>query len=190
MRKFILALVMISGAAYAGNDMARLDTFTRNLSALSASFEQIKILPESAKKFVARGRVKFQKDIGFIWMQESPEKQVFVSTKDKYCVNGKSQDLNALPYFYYVRSMIDNALNGNITDLESVFKIDYAEYGKTLWQLTAKPRIDAVADILQDIVMYGALTELTKVIITYNDGTIIILQFKSGGVEIKDEIAC
>ena len=150
MKKIILVLAMISGVAHAADDMKYLKTFTENLGTVSASFEQMKILPESTKKFVSTGRVKFTKDVGFIWMQDKPTKQVFVSTKNKYCIDGEAKDLKELPYFYYVRSMIDNALNGNTADLETVFRIDYTEYGKASWQLVAKPRFDMVADILQD----------------------------------------
>lgn len=190
MKKYVfLFAVIISGRAYA-IDMPRFDTFTNNLGTVSASFNQMKILPETTKQFVSTGRVKFQKNAGFIWMQDTPTKQTFISTKQKYCLNGVAQDLNSLPYFYYVRSMIDNALNGNRADLETLFVIDYYEYGKNDWQMTARPRFTAVADIVQDMVMYGNTTDLTKVIITYNDGTIVIVQFNRGIAEIQDEIAC
>lgn len=192
MKKIVLFLLLISGVAHADDipDMQRFDTFTKNLGTVSATFEQMKILPESTKHFVTKGRVKFQKDVGFIWLQDSPTKQTFVSTKTKYCLDGVAQDLNSLPYFYYVREIIDQALNGNIAGLQTVFKIDYSEYGKDMWQMTARPRLVAVADILQDMVMYGNTTDLTKVIITYNDGTIVIIQFNRAKSEITDEIAC
>ena len=89
-----------------------------------------------------------------------------------------------------MREIIDQALNGNIAGLQTVFKIDYSEYGKDMWQMTARPRLVAVADILQDMVMYGNTTDLTKAIITYNNGTIVIIQFNRAKSEITDEIAC
>ena len=192
MKKIVLFLLLISGVAHADDipDMQRFDTFTKNLGTVSATFEQMKILPESTKQFVTKGRVKFQNDVGFIWLQDSPTKQTFVSTKTKYCLDGVAQDLNSLPYFYYVREIIDQALNGNIAGLQTVFKIDYSEYGKDMWQMTARPRLVAVADILQDMVMYGNTTDLTKAIITYNNGTIVIIQFNRAKSEITDEIAC
>ena len=190
MRKYIISLIMImSGVAHAGT-MPYFDAFTKNLGTVSASWHQIKILPETTKKFVSDGRVKFEKDVGFIWLQDNPVKQVFVSTTQKYCIDGKAQELNSLPYFYYIRGMINNALNGNIDDLETVFKIDYSEYGTDNWQMTARPRLTAVADILQDMVIYGTTDNLTKVIITYNDGTIVIITFNYGIAEIQNEIAC
>lgn len=194
MKKAILFLfILTAGASYGAtiNDMPeRLGQFTKNLDTVSASFEQMKLLPESTKRFVATGRVKFKKDNGFIWMQESPKKQTFVSTKEKYCLDGVAQDLNSLPYFYYVRQIIDDVLNGDISGLSTVFAVDYVEYGQDSWQLTAKPRFQAVADILQDMVIYGNTHDLTKVIITYNDGTIVIIKFNRNVAEIKDEIAC
>lgn len=192
MKKIILLLLLLPFGVYAGElvNMERFDTFTKNLGTVSASFEQMKILPETTKQFVSTGRVKFQKDVGFVWIQDTPTKQKFVSTKQQYCVDGTAQDLKNLPYFYYVREIIDSALNGDISGLQMVFNIDYSEYGKTQWQMTVRPRFTAVADILQDVVMYGSTTELTKAIITYNDGTIVIIQFKPQKTEIQDEIVC
>ncbi|MBO4745574.1 MAG: outer membrane lipoprotein carrier protein LolA [Alphaproteobacteria bacterium] len=192
MKKIIFLLLLLPFGAYADElvDMGRFNTFTKNIGTVSASFEQMKILPETTKQFVSTGRVKFQKDVGFIWIQDTPTKQKFVSTKQQYCVDGVAQDLKNLPYFYYVREIIDSALNGDISGLQMVFNVDYSEYGKKLWQMTVRPRFTAVADILQDVVMYGSTTELTKAIITYNDGTIVIIQFKPQKVEIQDEIAC
>lgn len=194
MKKILLSLFLLFvGTAYGATitEMPKiLGQFTQNLDTVSATFNQMKLLPESTKRFVSTGRVKFKKNMGFIWLQDTPKKQVFVSTKDKYCVDGETQNLNSLPYFYYVRKIIDDVLNGDISGLQTVFRVDYTEYGKTLWQLTARPRFDAVADILQDVVMYGSVTDLDKVVITYNNGTVVIIQFDRMNTEIKDEIAC
>ena len=189
MKYVTLFLFLISCRAYA-TDMQRFDTFTRNLDTVSASFEQIKIIPESSKKFTATGKVKFKKGTGFIWKQNTPTYQTFVSTKTNYCIDGVSKDLDSLPYFYYIRGMIDNALSGDVSDLKTVFNLDYSEYGKTQWQLTATPRFDSVAEFLQDFVMYGTTTDLTKVIITYQNGTVVIMKFDRLNTEVKDEIAC
>ena len=101
-----------------------------------------------------------------------------------------AQDLNSLPYFSYVRKIIDDVLNGDISRLQTVFSVEYIEYGKNSWQLTARPRFDAIADILQDVVMYGTTDDLDKIIITYNNGTVVIINFKRMNTEISDEIAC
>ena len=190
--KYILAFLLgVFGIEYAmAGELPRFEQFTQNIGKVSASFHQIKMVPESTKKFTATGQVKFEKGVGFIWKQNAPTKQVFISTKEKYCVDGVAQDLNSLPYFYYVRRMIDDALNGDITGLQTVFNIDYSEYGKNQWQMTASPRYDSVAEFLQDMVMYGTTTDLTKIIITYQNGTVVIIQFNRTGTEIKDEIAC
>ena len=190
---FLFVFCLFVGTSYGAQitDMPeRLGHFSKNLESVSASFNQIKLLPESTKRFVATGRVKFTKNQGFIWMQDTPKKQVFVSTKEKYCVDGVAQDLNSLPYFSYVRKIIDDVLNGDISRLQTVFSVEYIEYGKNSWQLTARPRFDAIADILQDVVMYGTTDDLDKIIITYNNGTVVIINFKRMNTEISDEIAC
>ncbi|MBR4806442.1 MAG: hypothetical protein IKZ64_01330, partial [Alphaproteobacteria bacterium] len=128
MKKIIFLLLLLPFGAYADElvDMGRFNTFTKNIGTVSASFEQMKILPETTKQFVSTGRVKFQKDVGFIWIQDTPTKQKFVSTKQQYCVDGVAQDLKNLPYFYYVREIIDSALNGDISGLQMVFNVDYS----------------------------------------------------------------
>ena len=193
MRFFALCLMFLSFGALAtpiDSMPDRLGQFTDNLDVVSASFNQMKIIPESNKQFNANGRVKFHKGNGFIWIQDTPIHQVFISTTDKYCIDGQSNDLNSLPYFYYVRRIINDTLNGDIARLNAVFDVDYLEYGKNQWQLTATSRLSSVADFLQDFVMYGTTTDLTKVIITYQDGTIVIIKFKRMDTEIKDEIVC
>lgn len=193
MRFLILCLFFVFGVAYAEpiKEMPeRLGQFTESLDVVSASFDQIKMIPESDKKFNATGRVKFKKGDGFIWIQEKPNKQVFVSTTDKYCIDGQSNDLSSLPYFHYIRRVINDTLNGDITKLNSVFDVDYSEYGKNQWQLTAKSRLSSVSNFLQDFVMYGTTADLTKVIITYQDGTVVIIKFNRLNMEIKDEIVC
>jgi hypothetical protein len=71
-----------------------------------------------------------------------------------------------------------------------VFDIEYSEYGKNQWQMTAKPRFDSVSDFIQDFVMYGTTTNLTEIIITYQNGTVVIIKFNRMSAEIRDEIAC
>ncbi|MBO4480807.1 MAG: outer membrane lipoprotein carrier protein LolA [Alphaproteobacteria bacterium] len=192
MKYIALILMLISGGVYAGDisSMKRFEKFTDNLDTVSASFQQIKMIPESDKKFISSGHVKFQKGRGFIWIQNAPTKQVAISTKTKYCVDGVSQDLNSLPYFSYIRRMIDDALSGDMSSLQMVFNIDYSEYDKNQWQITAKPRFDSVAEFVQDFVMYGTTDDLTKIILTYQNGTVVIIKFNRMNTEIKDEIAC
>ncbi|MBO4582673.1 MAG: outer membrane lipoprotein carrier protein LolA [Alphaproteobacteria bacterium] len=189
MKYIALFLCFFSCGAYAAG-MQRFEVFTENLGNVSASFEQIKMIPESTKKFTATGVVKFEKGNGFIWKQNTPTKQVFISTKTNYCIDGEAKDLDSLPYFYYIRAMIDNALSGDTSDLETVFNLDYSEYDKTGWQLTAKPRYDSVSEFLQDFIMYGTTTNLTKIIITYQNGTVVIIKLNRMNTDIKDEIAC
>ena len=86
--------------------------------------------------------------------------------------------------------MIDSALSGDLSDLQTIFNLDYSEYEKNKWQITAKPRFDSVAEFLQDFVMYGTTKDLTKIIITYQNGTIVIIKFNRMNTEIKDEIVC
>ena len=61
------------------------------------------------------------------------------------------------------------------------------ENGTNGWQLTATPKISAMADFIQDVVMRGTTRDLNRVIITYQNGTVIIINFKRMIREIPDE---
>ncbi len=194
MKKFLMLMTLIlSGSAVAApiTEMPeRLGQFTENLDTVSATFRQTKIIPDSVKKFSSSGQVKFHKGIGFIWKQQKPNAQTFISTTDRYCINGRVRDLTSMPYFYYVRSIIDDTLNGDVDALNTVFFVDYNEYNANQWQLTARPRLTSVRDFVQEFVMYGTITDLDKIVMTYQDGTIIIIEFKRMNTEIPDEINC
>ena len=167
----------------------KLKTFTDNLESVSATFKQTKILPESTKRFTSNGYVKFVKNVGFTWHQQKPSEEVFTSTLQEYCVNGETKELTELPYFYRIQSMIDKMLNGDMSDFLFAFNVDYNEH-KDSWTLVATPRLSVLADMVQNLTMYGTTKDLNKVIMTYYDGTIVILEFNRSKKEIKDEIAC
>ena len=80
-------------------------------------------------------------------------------------------------------------LNGDMSDFLFAFNVDYNEH-KDSWTLVATPRLSVLADMVQNLTMYGTTKDLTKVIMTYYDGTIVILEFNRSKKEIKDEIAC
>lgn len=192
--KFIFVLLSVcSMNAFAypvtGEMPEKLKTFAENLESVSATFKQTKILPESTKHFISTGYIKFVKNVGFTWHQEKPSTEVFTSTLTTYCVNGETKELNELPYFYRIQSMIDKMLNGDMTDFLFAFDVDYTEH-KNTWTLVATPRITAIADMIQNLTMYGSTTDLTKIVMTYDDGTIIILEFKRSKKDFADEIAC
>ena len=192
--KFVFVLLCFLSAnafAYPLTDKMpdKLKSFTDNLESVSATFKQTKILPESTKRFISNGYVKFVKNVGFTWHQQKPTEDVFTSTTTKYCVNGETKELKDLPYFYRIQSMIDNMLNGDMNDFLFAFNVDYTEY-KNTWTLVATPKFTTVADMIQNITIYGSTKDLTKVIMTYYDGTIVILEFNRSKKDFADEIIC
>ncbi len=167
----------------------KIKTFTDNLETVSATFNQTKILPESTKRFISTGYVKFVKNTGFTWHITKPSNTVFTSTLSTYCVNGESAELSKLPYFYQIQNMIDKMLNGDMNDFLYAFNVDYVEKSDN-WTMFATPRLTNIADLIQDLTIYGSETDLDKIIMTYSDGTIVILEFKKMKTELSDEIAC
>ena len=194
MKKIIFVLCCVfslNAFAYPVTDEMpeKLKTFTDNLESVSATFKQTKILPESTKRFVSNGYVKFVKNVGFTWHQQKPSNEIFTSTLTEYCVNGEVKELTELPYFYRVQSMIDKMLNGDMSEFLFAFDVDYSEH-KNSWTLVASPRLVILADMIQNLTMYGNTKDLNKVIITYYDGTIVILEFNRSKKDFTDEIVC
>ena len=194
MKKIIFVLCCVfslNAFAYpvTGEMPEKLKTFTDNLESVSATFKQTKILPESTKRFISNGYVKFVKNVGFAWHQQKPSEDVFTSTLKEYCVNGEAKELTELPYFYRVQSMIDKMLNGDMSEFLFAFDVDYSEH-KNSWTLVASPRLVILADMIQNLTMYGNIKDLNKVIITYYDGTIVILEFNRSKKDFTDEIVC
>ena len=193
-KKLFLFFLLFCGTANAQNITKMpptLKTFTDNLDTVSASYTQTKTLPESTKTFQAKGVVKFVKNIGFKWKQQSPNKFNFISTLDSYCINGNTEELSALPYFSQVQSMIQSMLDGDMGTFLSVFNADYSESKQNSdWKLVAIPKISAVSDFLKSMTFMGNIKDLNKLIITYKNGTKIIINFKRIKVDIPDEIKC
>ena len=192
--KFLIilsCLFSVNAFAYQVKDKMpeKLKIFTDNLNTVSANFEQTKILPESTKRFISTGYVKFVKNSGFIWHQQKPTNEVFTSTLTKYCVNNETKELNDLPYFYRVQSMIDSVLNGDISEFLFAFNVDFTE-NKESWTMVATPRLTMIADMVQNLTIYGTTKDLTKIVMTYYDGTIVVLKFTRLTKDIDDEIAC
>lgn len=192
--KLFLLVMILSGTANAKNitEMpATLKTFTDNLGTVYASYKQAKTLPESTKTFRADGTVKFVKDVGFKWKQQTPSSFEFTSTLDSYCTSNDKQALATLPYFSQIQSMIKDVLNGDMTRFLMVFNVDYSETKKSkTWVLQATPKLSAVADFLGSITMTGNLTDLKQMVIMYKNGTIITIDFKRMNTESPDEIKC
>lgn len=185
----ILMITNVCFAAPVDSMPEKMKTFTDNLGTVSATFKQTKILPESTKRFISNGYVKFVKNNGFTWHQEKPSQTTFTSTLSTYCVNGESMELSKLPYFYQIQNMIDKMLNGDMNDFLYAFNVDYVEKSDN-WTMFATPRLTNIADLIQDLTIYGSETDLDKIIMTYSDGTIVILEFTKMKTELNDEIAC
>ena len=187
----LLGILSTNAFAYPMTDEMpeKLKTFADNLTSVSATFKQTKILPESTKRFISTGYVKFVKNVGFTWHQQKPSDDVFTSTLTNYCVNGENKELRDLPYFYRVKSMIDKMLNGDMSDFLFAFNVDYSEH-KNTWTMVATPRLTVMADMIQNLTMYGSSKDLTKMIMTYYDGTIVILEFNRSKKDFDDEIVC
>lgn len=193
-KKLFLLTVLLCGTANAHTitEMpSRLKTFTDNLESASASYIQSKTLPESVKTFRSYGNVKFVKNVGFKWIQKKPNSFEFTSTLDTYCVNNDKQALSALPYFSQIQSMIKDVLNGDMSKFLMVFNADYIESKKgTNWTLQATPKLSNISEFLESITLAGNINDLKQMVITYKNGTTIVLDFTRMKTDLPDEIKC
>ena len=189
-----LATILLCGVANAQNitEMpTTLKTFTDNLDTVYASYTQLKTLPESTKTFRAGGTVKFVKGVGFKWKQLDPKSFDFTSTLDSYCINGDKEALSTLPYFSQIQSMIKDMLDGDMDMFLTAFNADYTESKKGKnWTLLATPKIAAMADFLESIVMAGNTTNLKQIVVKYQNGATIVIDFKRIKTGSDDEIKC
>ena len=194
MKKLILFTLLLCGTANAQNitEMpSTLKTFTDNLGTVYASYTQTKTLPESTKTFSANGTVKFVKGVGFKWKQQKPNAFEFTSTLDSYCINDDTQALSDLPYFSQIQSVIKDMLDGDMSSFITAFDADYIENknGQN-WTLQATPKISAIKDFLDSITLAGNTKDLKQMVISYKNGTMIIINFKRMKTESADEIKC
>lgn len=193
-KNLFLATVLFCGMANAQNITGMpttLKTFTDNLGTVYASYTQSKTLPESTKTFRAHGTVKFVKGVGFKWKQLQPKSFDFTSTLDSYCVNGDKETLSTLPYFSQIQSMIKDMLDGDMDTFLTAFNADYTESKKGQnWTLLATPKLDTVAEFLESMALAGNATDLKQIVIKYQNGTTIVIDFKRIKTGSDDEIKC
>lgn len=196
MKRFIIPIfLLITRLSYAApiREMPpRLIKFTENLTTVHASFTQTKILPDITREFKSSGTVTFVPNIGFSWHQTSPKPHEFTSTTETYCTgDGITHKLDELPYFNYTKRAIDKMLGGDISDMLFAFDIDYSESSDSdSWHLIATPSIATISEMIQNITFYGTTTEISKMIITYYDGTIVIMEFRLIPDTKAHEIKC
>ena len=87
--------------------------------------------------------------------------------------------------------MIDEMLNGDMSDFLFAFNADYIDdKNANGWHIVATPRLSAMADFIQDLTIYGTTKDLNKIIITYADGTILMLNFTRSTKDFNYEIVC
>ena len=166
-----------------------LDKFITNLKEKTVKFTQTKTISSINKNFTTTGKIKFIKNVGFIFTQETPTTLTFTSTMDKYCTNGQSNTLNNLPYFSQIKSAIDDLLNNNYKKLNEIFNIDYTET-TTNWTLFLTPKNSRINEFIKVIQITGNQTDLDEIITTYKNNMEINLKFSNSNGNIKDEIKC
>ena len=82
-------------------------------------------------------------------------------------------------------------LDGDMSSFITAFDADYIEDKKGQnWTLQATPKISAIKDFLSSMTLAGNTKDLKQMVISYKNGTMIIINFKRMKTESADEIKC
>ena len=184
--------LFFSNNAYAGSigELSKINHLISNINNENFDFMMRKRIPNIGREFESKGKVKFVRNIGLIWVQSEPDKLTFATTKERYCINGTNGDLESLPYFSDISKLIDNVLNGNYSALDSVFKVDYSEKMPDNWELILISKDNKLKDIIKKIVVNGNSKQIIDIVIEYSNGMILSLFFTKAKVSLTDEIRC
>ena len=201
MRKFLLFVLFVCGFSFdviAGSNIGKDAAFYKFIGDLNennkrvASFIQTKTFLKYNKSFVVTGWVKFIKDVGVLWQQETPKKFQFVSTKGQYCLNDKThREMSTLPYMDRIKNMVDEAIEGDFSKVEEAFFVDYSEdVNKKNWNLVLVPKLSRISGVIKKISLSGDVKNLLDFSIEYLNGVFISVVFDELNEERDNEIKC
>ncbi|MGI6680317.1 MAG: hypothetical protein ACOX3T_02345 [Bdellovibrionota bacterium] len=197
---FIISLFSVSLNASSTENECKFLKFIDNLTVVNKEFETIKKVPNLEREFKSSGVVKFIKNKGFIWKEQSPRNIIFISTKTRYCskvitkdgtVEEKNALLKDLPYFSEISSLIDNILLKDYEMLHRAFSVNYTEKKvPSSWALTLIPNANKMKKFISQIKVVGDEKKIESINVNYENGISITLKFYDAKVMLNDEIKC
>ena len=121
---FLISIIFIgnlNAKELENSDYKLFKSFIDNLGVVNLDFEQTKKIPNIKKEFKNNGKLKFIKNKGLIWKEESPNNLSFIATKKCYLIKEgneiKNNDkLNNLPHFDDIKNLIDKILNNDLSE--------------------------------------------------------------------------
>ena len=163
--------------------------FINNLKIANIDFIQTKNIPNLKRPFTSKGKIKFERDKGFIWFQTEPNDFKFVSTKERYCTADTNNSLSKLPHYSDFSELIDKVLVNDYSMLNSAFSVEYTEKQQN-WEIVLVPKIDEITDIFKQITVTGNLSQLFEIKFEYVNNSIVTIKFSHSKVVLNDEISC
>ena len=153
--------------------------FVRNLDGdvKVASFVQTKTFTKYNRSFVTTGNVRFVKDRGLLWRQDTPKPLSFVASKNGYCVGGVATQFSKLPYVDRIKSMVDDVLAGNYDKLYEAFDVEYVENGGDSWLLVLVPTYSKMSQVMKKISFRGSKTDLLDFSVNYVNDVVLSVIF-------------
>ena len=186
----LLSLLFISNAnAESLPTGTKFSSFINNLKNANVDFVQTKNIPNLKRPFISKGKVKFERDKGFIWLQTEPYDFKFVSTKERYCTADVNNSLSKLPHYSDFSELVDKVLVNDYSMLNSAFSVKYSEKQQN-WEIVLERKIDEIADIFKQVTVTGNLDQLFEIKFEYVNNSIVTINFSHSKVVLNDEISC
>ena len=195
---FLISLVFVgnlSAKEIENSDYKLFKSFIDSLSVANLNFEQSKKIPNIKKEFKSSGKLKFIKNKGLIWKEETPNNFSFIATKECYLIKEgdeikNNDNLNNLPHFDDIKNLIDKILNNDLSELKEAFNVDYKELNKNSWNLILAPKISRIKKYINTLKIQGTTNEILNIEVQYVNKTIINFNFSKAKVFLDDEIKC
>jgi len=187
---FFSFLFFVNGALATPLDENAL--FSKCISTLQTKnldFVMTKKIPHITRVFESAGKIKFERDKGFIFQQHYPNIFTFISTKDRYCTLKNSDELKKLPHFSDISQLIDDILSLDYNALNNSFEADYQDF-QNAWKLELIPKISELKRLFNRFVLEGNADTINNITIEYKDGTVVKFTFFKAKDVIKDDIRC
>lgn len=195
---FLISLIFVgnlNAKELESSDYKLFKSFIDNLSVVNLNFEQSKKIPNIKKEFKSSGKLKFIKNKGLIWKEETPNNLSFIATKECYLIKERNKiknndNLNNLPHFDNIKNLIDKILNNDLRELKKTFDVDYNELNKNSWNLTLTPKISRIKKYIKTLKILGTTNEILNIEVHYVNKTVINFNFSKAKVFLDDEIKC
>ena len=158
-----------------------LEEFFSNLDTVSVDIVRQKYVNKLSRTFNSYSSAKIEKDKGLYWRERN---NIFISTKEKYCYNGKETKFKDLPHFSDIKKMIDSCIKGDTSALKKIFDIEYKD------DIILKPNISEIKKHISEIKINLDKNTIKYIELNYTNKNRMKFLFKPAKEPLNYEIKC